>query len=124
MKQTTALAKLRRLLGNKLAYRVDGKAATADARSAAQQAARQLAGQRQAAQELLDQRRAAVLAADEEYQRLKQLVRSLSTEHARLRSIVLSSPITVGVMDHGFLNVKAVGDTWAEVVDKVTGNHT
>lgn len=123
MNRKQALAKLRPILGSKMGYREDYKAAIGEERE--QLLAANIARQqrKQAAKAALDARRVAVLAADPEY-------RALSDEYAALSAECEAAPsayarrITVGVMSSLFFSVRAEGDTWAEVVEKVTSKTT
>jgi hypothetical protein len=122
MNERQAIARLRKLIGPKLAYRVDHKAPTADEREvirakydAAKQAADAAVAARKARYEQL-------LAGDAEYQRLKAEASAAETAATKARAGLHARRITVG-RDQGWIfSVVAEGDNWSEVVDKVVKN--
>lgn len=119
MNQTQAIGKLRKVLGDRLAYRLDRKAAKAEARGEARVKAQEAAASKTAAEALRRERMDFLLGQDAEYQRLNDEVKELTKEHERLRSITLRAPITVGVDTGWSFSVRAEGDNWDEVVAKI-----
>ncbi len=119
MERSVAIKKLGRILGKSLGYRVDPKAPTQEERDVAMAKLREVRPMREALSKQVDARRAEVLLADAEYQRLK-------TEHAEatkncneLLSITCHYRFTVGVSNSMFFHVKAQGDSWEQVIEKL-----
>jgi len=124
MNQTQAIAKLRKVIGSKMAYRVDPKAPDAEEREASRAAAAIVRDELKVAEEARDARRAAVLAGDLEYQALKMAANDLLAQRDKLHSRCYRKRVTVGrlsgVAGVSFFHQVADGDNWAEVVEKVT----
>ena len=128
MNRTQALAKLKKVLGKNLAYREDPAALVGDEREAAKVKREVLHDAKKLIGELRDARRAEVLAADAEFQRLKGQYERAREAADKAGAEVFGRRITVGtrsgVGGFHFFNVKAEGDNWQEVVDKLTGSGT
>jgi hypothetical protein len=119
MNERQAIAKLHKLLGKRAAYRIDDKAPDAETRAAYRAALPDLRADEKEAREALDARRAEVLAADPVYQSLLCRWRTVKQTTDNAASIGYRSRITAGV-DMGIgLSVKAEGDNWQEVIDKL-----
>lgn len=120
MERSVALKKLSKLLGNNLGYRVNHKAPSPDDREAARA---QIAPTREAHKELLRQREdrlKVILEADAEYQRLVLECRSAKTKLDELVSMATCYKFVVGVSRSIFFSVEAEGDSWEDVIAKVT----
>jgi hypothetical protein len=119
MERHIAIKKLTRLLGKNLGYRVDPKAPENDERMDAR---RKLRATRETQNELREKVRSrcnALLAADEEYQRLKAEFNEASKTCDELSAISNHYRFTAGVMNSAFFVIKAQGDSWEEVIAKV-----
>jgi hypothetical protein len=120
MERSVAIKKLTKLLGNKLAWRVNPKAPKHDEREEARAALTTLIHERKALQEQCDARSDAILAADPEYQRLKAEYRAIREKVDHLSAISHTHKFTAGTITSlGFFHVHAEGDTWEEVIAKV-----
>ena len=120
MERAAAIRKLGKLLGKKWGYQVDDKAPTLEERLAAQVALPPVVEERKKLSEQLEARRNAILAADEEYQNLQVAYRAARGRADELLSITSRYKITVGVSSTMFFHVKAQGDSWEEVINKLT----
>lgn len=120
MRREDAIKKLGKLLGKNLGYRVDPKAPDQDDRDEAQA---NLSIQRPIRDELKKQmelRLKAIIAADEEYQRLKAEHAIVNKTCEELGSILHHYRFTVGVSNSLFFTVRAQGDSWEDVITKLT----
>jgi hypothetical protein len=120
MERTVAIKTLGKLLGKKLGYRVDAKAPTKEERAEARAALTQAIEERNKLVEQRDARSKAILAADAEYQRLLTDAKAARNHTDELSSITRHYKITVGTSEGMFFLVKAEGDSWEEVIDKLT----
>ena len=120
MERAVAIKKLGKLLGKKLGYRVNNKAPTPEERAAAEAELAPAIEERNKLKERRDERYKAILAADAEYQSLFAAHRVASEHIDRLSSITRHHKITVGISESLFFVVKAEGDTWEEVIGKLT----
>lgn len=120
MERTVAIKTLGRLLGKNLGYRVNAKAPTQEEREAARAALPQAVEERNKLTEQRDARRKAILAADVEYQNILAAVTVASKNVDKLSSTMHQHKITVGVSTGMFFLVKAEGDTWEEIIGKLT----
>ncbi len=122
MDQKQAVAKLKKVLGTKLAYRVNNKVPIGEERERTLALKTELAGHRKTLREKLEARKVEVLRADVEYMALKRLVEEATKEYEALYSEHCHR-IEVGVQSSAggfdFFSVRASGDTWAEVVEKI-----
>jgi hypothetical protein len=119
MERAVAVKKLVKLLGKSLGYRINDKAPTREERAAAQEASKSAVAERNALKEKRDERYRAILAADAEYQRLHAEHKAASERVDRLWSITRHYKITVGTTTSMFFHVRAEGDSWEEVIDKL-----
>lgn len=119
MEQRVALKKLGKMLGPKLGYRIDPKAPTGEERDAARAQLSAAVSARNDLTSKRDTRRDAILAADEEFQRLRREASAAIDTVEKLGGMMRHRKITVGVSTSLFFVVKAEGDNWQEVVDKV-----
>lgn len=100
-------------------YRIDTKAPTPDEKS---QARAELPGAIEARDELNRQceaRYEAILKADDEYQRLKVESKAAKDRVHNLHGITSRWKFTVGTVTSLFFVVKAEGDSWEEVIEKL-----
>jgi membrane-associated HD superfamily phosphohydrolase len=120
MERAVAIKVLGKLLGKKLGYRVDDKAPTKEERAEARAALTQAIEERNKMNEQRDARYKAILAADEEYQRLFAEAKAARKRTDELSSITRHYKITVGTSEGMFFMVRAEGDTWEEIIAKLT----
>lgn len=120
MERTVALKKLRRLLGQKVGYRIDHKAPTEDDRAQARAEMPGAVERRNELREKRDARYKAILATDGEYQTLQASVQAVNKRVDELRGVAMHHKITVGTSEGMFFVVKAQGDSWEDVIDKLT----
>lgn len=120
MEREVAIKKLTAILGKSMGYRVNPKAATPGERAAAQEALKPAYEERNKLQAQRDERRRAILAADAEYQSLCASAKAASENVDQLGSITRRYKITVGKMTSIFFHVLAEGDSWEEVIAKLT----
>jgi hypothetical protein len=120
MERAVAVKKLAKILGKTLGYRVDPKAPDAEQRAAAQAQLAEAQAVRDQARQKRDERYKVILA-DKEYQDLvaaynaaKKITDKLSYQaHHHYK-------FTVGNSNGLFFHVMAQGDSWEEVIDKLT----
>mgnify|MGYP001560182904 CR=1 FL=1 len=120
MERAVAIKTLGKLLGKKLGYRVDAKAPTKEERAEAKAALTHKIEERNNLNEQRDARYKAILAADAEYQRLFAETKAARKRTDELSSITCHYKITVGTSEGMFFMVKAEGDTWEEIIGKLT----
>jgi len=124
MERSTAVKKLAKMLGKGFGYRIDIKAPTPDEREEAKAALPAAVAERDRLKELKQKRYEAVLAADAEYQSLRQAHTEAHKKAGNLSSILHRRKITVGnsmnLGGFGMFSVKAEGDSWEEVIEKLT----
>lgn len=120
MERAVAIRKLGQILGKKLGYRVDPKAPTREEREAAKIELRAALTERVKLREQRDERRRAILAADPEYQKLNAEHQAACKRVDKLGSITRHYKITVGETNDIFFLHRAEGDSWEEVIEKLT----
>lgn len=120
MERAVALKRLERLLGKKLGWRINPKAPTQEEREAAKAELPLAIEDRNALKEQRHARYQEILAADSEYQRLYGAHKAASERVDKLSSITRHHKITVGTSNGLFFVVKAEGDSWEEIIDKLT----
>jgi hypothetical protein len=120
MERNVALKKLRKILGDGFGYRLDPKALTAEDRDQAREDAKTLTALYKAADEAETARRQAVLSADAEYQRLRAETKRLRQAKDEAWSTSQQFRVTVGKSSGIFFMVKAQGDSWEDVIEKLT----
>jgi len=120
MERAVAIKKLSKLLGKKLGWRINTKAPTQEEKAAAAAELPAAVDERRRLKEQKDERYRTIIAADAEYQRLFAEHRAASDRTDRLSSITRCHKITVGVSESMFFLVKAEGDSWEEVIEKVS----
>lgn len=119
MQRSVAVAKLGQMLGKSLGYRIDDKAPTKDERAAAREALKLAVAERDRLQAQKRERCDTILAADHEYQELKQAYAAANKKVEMLGSITRRVRLTVGVSTGIFFHVKAEGDSWEEIIEKL-----
>jgi regulator of protease activity HflC (stomatin/prohibitin superfamily) len=120
MERAVAVKKLAKILGKTLGYRVDVNAPDAEQRAAAQAKLAEAISVRDQARQKRDERYKALLA-DQEYQDLvaahkaaQKIADKLSFQaHHHYK-------FTVGTSNGMFFHVRAQGDSWEEVIEKLT----
>ena len=120
MERKVAINKLGKLLGKKLGYRIDDRAPTHEEREAAKIELAAALPIRNKLKEQRDARYEQILAGDPEYQRLKTEYKAERDRLEKLSGITRHHKITVGTSEGMFFLVKAEGDSWEEVIDKLT----
>jgi predicted membrane chloride channel (bestrophin family) len=124
MERAVAVKKLAKILGKTLGYRVDPKAPDAEQRAAAQAQLAEAQAVRDQARQKRDERYKALLA-NQEYQDLvaaynaaKKITEKLNYQaHHHFK-------FTVGTSNGLFFHVMAQGDSWEDVIDKLTKERT
>ncbi len=120
MERTAAIKKLGKLLGKSLGYRVDPKAPTSQQREEARHQLHALNAAKQQAEQAMKDRREALLAADAQYQELVAAYQEARQRAEKTASILHHFKFTVGTTSGMFFLVKAQGDSWEEVIDKLS----
>lgn len=120
MERTVAIKKLGKILGKSLGYRVDPKAPNQDDRDEARAKLPAATAKRKALSEQMEARRIAILQADAEYQQLKSAHAEAKKYCDELFSITCHYRFTVGTSNSLFFTVRAQGDSWEEVIAKLT----
>lgn len=119
MERAVAIKKLGKILGKSLGYRINPKAPTQDEREAARLELPAAIKERNELNERRDARRRAILEADEEFQLLMTSYSAARDRVDRLSSVTRHHKITVGISSGMFFHVKAEGDSWEEIIDKL-----
>jgi hypothetical protein len=121
MERTTALKKLKKLLGNKVGYRINTAALSPEEREVLKAQLPQAIKERD---ELKEKREARlkVILADPEYQSLKAAASEASERVNKLSHRTHLRKIEVGVSNDMFFLHKANGDSWEEVINKLSVN--
>jgi uncharacterized coiled-coil DUF342 family protein len=120
MERAVAIKKLTKLFGKKLGYRVNANAPSADERAVAKEQVAAAVAERNKLKEARDERHRAILAADAEYQNLHAAHKEASERVDKLYSVTRHYKITIGELDQGFFFQRAEGDSWEEVIAKLT----
>jgi hypothetical protein len=120
MERTVAVKKLSRLLGKNLGYQVDPRAPDRDERMAAHERLPALTEAKKKAEEAARLRREAILANDPEYQELVAAHKRTREEWSKAAGQARAHKFTVGTSSGLFFHVKAQGDSWEEVIEKVS----
>jgi hypothetical protein len=115
MNQQQAIAKLRKMLGPKMAARVNEKALPGEKRAEESRKVPALQARTRELEAALHARRAELLA-DPAYQALKAELEAARNAADLTRHRAAQKRITVGVNSALFFHVRAEADTWAEVV--------
>ena len=119
MERAIAIAKLGKLLGKKLGYRIDNKAPSPEERATAKAELPEATKIRIAAAEKMTARREAILAADAEYQALVAGYKVARQRADKLMSMQHWYKFSVGTSNNMFFYVAASGDSWEEVIKEV-----
>lgn len=119
MERAVAVRKLGKLIGKGFGYRIDSKAPTPEERAAAKTELITVGAERDALERKRNERRRAILAADAEYQSLCAAYDVAQKRAANLLGMTYRSRFTVGVTNGMFFVVKADGDSWEEVINKI-----
>lgn len=124
MERAAAIKQLGKILGKNFGYRIDEKAPRKDGRDAAADRLREERPRRDALRKQMEERRAEILAADQEYQRLKTAYMESNAACDQLQSTALRYRITVGTTNSLFFHVKAQGDSWESVIAELKGKRS
>lgn len=119
MERSVALKRLSKVLGKKARYRVDQSAPSADEREASRVELSGAVAERNAANERLTARYNEILNADAEYQALKSTAIAARKRVEQISSRAYRKKITVGIDNGLFFHVKAEGDSWEEIFEKL-----
>jgi len=119
MERAVAIKTLSKLLGKKFGYRVDPKASTPEQKENAKALLPSALEQRNKLKEAKEARFNAILAADTEYQDLKAAHKAAQDSVSKLNSIMYHRKITVGLDEGFFFLIKAEGDSWEQVIEKL-----
>jgi hypothetical protein len=119
MDRATAVKRLGKILGKNAGYRIDPKAPSPEEREKATVELPALTAAKQAAMAARDKRYNELLAGDAEYQRLKAEAKQASDAAAHSSGVRSHRKITVGVSRGIFFEVKAEGDSWEEIFQKL-----
>jgi len=122
MERSVAIKKLSKMLGKSLGYRVDPNAPTPEERAEARLRSPALAGAKKQAEEAMEARRKEVLAADREYQELVAACRTAREQASKASSMTHHFKYTVGTSNGLWFSVKAQGDSWEDVIEKLTSS--
>lgn len=114
MDRSTAMKRLRKMLGASFAYRVNERALTGDRRAEAQEDLKAAQAARDEVKARKEARYAAILA-DAEYQALRAEYAAACDRTNNLAGQVFARKITVGTSNSLFFSVKAEGDSWEEI---------
>lgn len=120
MERTVALKKLQGLLGKKMGWRINPKAPGPEEREAARAELAPAVAERNRLKEARQARYEQILAADAEYQKLKADLKDANDAVDRISAKTRHFKITVGTSEGIFFMVKAEGDSWEEVIGKLT----
>lgn len=118
MERTVAVKRLHKMLGKEFAYRIDNKAPSKEERHEAREHVKELAERKTAAHNALVARREE-LFKDPEYQSLLAAWREADRTVSHNGSNLHRFRFTVGTSDRMFFHVKASGDSWEEIFDKL-----
>jgi PHD/YefM family antitoxin component YafN of YafNO toxin-antitoxin module len=122
MERAVAIKKLRQMLGNKFAYVINANAPGAEKRQEAYELFKKVNATRDELAKELQARSAAVLAADPEYQRLKERYHTTRQHAEQLGATARHYKIEVGRDEKLFFHVDAQGDSWEEIIAKLKAN--
>ena len=120
MERAVAIKKLGKILGKSLGYRVDPKAPDQDERNEAREELRIALVHREAFKKEREARREKILQADAEYQRLKAEHVEATQRCEKLSATMRHYRFTVGTSNSMFFSIKAQGDSWEEVITKLS----
>lgn len=120
MERVVAIKKLGKMLGKSLGYRLDPRAPTPEERDQATAEAKTLSAEYKTAEEAEAERRRVILEGDAEYQRLRAETKRLRDAKDKAWSKSRHYKITVGTSNSMFFHVRAEGDSWEEVIEKLS----
>jgi len=120
MQRVTAVKKLGKILGKSFGYRIDLSAPLAEERDEVRKTIPELTKARDAADKAVRERSQALLAADAEYQALVAVYREAKKNANKAFSRSNHFRFTVGTSNGMFFHVKAQGDSWEDVIRKLS----
>lgn len=129
MERSIAVKRLSKLLGKGFSYEIDRNALTKEEKVAAKAEWKVAADEASRLEKLANERRRKVLAEDGEYQSLNDAWVKARKHSGNLSSKLHGHKFTVGHIINigglgGFFHVKASGDSWEEVIEKVLKDKT
>jgi hypothetical protein len=120
VQRSIAIKKLKKLLGKSFTYDINPNAPTREERDKARVEQRAANAEQGSLGVQAEARRRAILGADAEYQRLTADYVEARCRSAELSSIILSYKIRVRSSNGLFSSVLAEGDSWEQIIDKLT----
>ena len=120
MERAVAIKRLGKILGKSLGYRVDMKAPNQDERDDARAKLPDATAKRKDLNDRMIARSREILEADMEYQQLKVAYLDAKKCCDELFSITRHYRFTVGTSNSLFFTVRAQGDSWEQVIEKLT----
>lgn len=120
MERSVAIKKLGKILGKSLGYQIDLKAPDRDDRDEANAKLASTKLKRDALMKQMEARKNAILQADTEYQQLTTAYHDAYEYCKELFTITCRYRFTVGTSNGLFFEVRAQGDSWEEVIAKLT----
>lgn len=120
MERAVAIKKLSKMLGKSFGYRVDMKAPDQEQRDEARAKLKIASAERDALIKQREARLQEILQADAEYQRLQAAQKEARKHCDELLVISSRYRFTVGTSSSMFFHVKAQGDTWEQIIAKLS----
>jgi hypothetical protein len=120
VQRSIAIKKLKKLLGKSFTCDINPNAPTREERDKAEVELRAANAAQGSLGAQAEARRRAILGADAEYQRLTADYVEARSRSAELSSITFSYKIRVRSSNGLFSSVLAEGDSWEQVIDKLT----
>lgn len=122
MERSVAIKKLTKLLGKDIAWRVDLKAPNEEGRIEAREKLKVVGGERDALAKQRDARMQELLQGDAKFQELRAAAKEAKDRADALLGLSHRYRFTVGTRNSMFFMIKAQGDSWEEVIRKVTAD--
>ena len=119
MERAVALKRLRRMLGKEFAYQFDPRAPEPERRIAAINKRAELVANKERSTKALNERYRYLLDNDAEYQRLSAEAKVAREALSANEGFIHRRKITVGTSNRLFFHVKADGDSWEEIFEKL-----
>jgi hypothetical protein len=119
MERTTALRKLRKLIGPNFGYRYNPHAPDAVERAEAREQLIAAEADKEATEKASRDYREALLKGDPQYQELRAAADAARKRAGELRGRSMHYKITVGTTSDLFFSVHAEGDNWPDVIAQV-----
>src|SRR6516162_5240773 len=119
MERSIAIKKLSKMLGKGFGYRVNTKAQMREEREAIRTELKTAVEARDRLGKLADDRRNELLRNDQDYQEKYAAHKEARKKVSELNGRAYSNKISVGISSGMFFFVKAEGDNWEEVIEKL-----